>query len=45
VAAIVGKYKLLVTEEARLFKGIYRFRFGALDSEDKMFNLIPRGKK
>ena len=27
------------------FKGVFRYRFGRLYSEDKMVNLIPRGEK
>ena len=27
------------------FKGVLRYRFGKLFSEDKMVNLIPRGEK
>ena len=25
------------------FKGVFRYRFGRLDSEDRSFNFIPRG--
>jgi len=28
-----------------LFKGVFRYRFGKLDSEDGWFNFIPRGEK
>jgi hypothetical protein len=30
---------------AKAVKGVFRYRFGRFDSEDRWFNFVPRGEK